>query len=231
MITLFHGSDRLRSREEYLNLLSSVAAEERVVLGGDFSWEKLAILIGQVGLFASIKLLAVSLENKGELQWGKKAEEVLSRFSDSLGLLFWVGEQLQATHPFLGWVKEHGRPFVFVHKDKALPFAFLDAVAARQRREALVILARLLDRGESPLLLLSLLQRQTRHLLAAQSGAKLFSQLHPYVQKKLAGAVRSASTPELLSLAHALFELEAKIKTGKINPTLGLQLLVFEFGQ
>ena len=54
------------------------------------------------------------------------------------------------------------------------------------------------------------------------------SGLHPYLIKKSSQQARKFTLPELKKIYRKLFEVDYKIKTGKIEPQLGLDLLITE---
>ncbi len=114
-------------------------------------------------------------------------------------------------------------------------FEMVDAVAARDRRRALGLLHELLDDGQAPLYLLTMIVRQFRILmqlreLAAQGqgpeGIRARLGLHPFVVEKGLRQVRNFSLAQLDAIYDRLLETDAAIKTGRSDPVLALDLLV-----
>jgi DNA polymerase-3 subunit delta len=119
-------------------------------------------------------------------------------------------------------------------------FDLVDCVARRQTDRALRLLHRLLDDGEPPLYLLTMLARQVRILIQVHElGKQGLSEaemarrlgLHPYVIKKGVSQARSFSMTQL-ELAHQhLVKTDWSIKTGKVEEVLALDTLVVNLTQ
>jgi len=116
-------------------------------------------------------------------------------------------------------------------------FATIDAISGNNKGKALELLHRHLHEGDSPLYLLSMLRNQISNLLivkdlmtkgvpapfiAKESG------LHPFVAKKSLRISYKFTLSQLKEIYRKLFRYEIKIKTGKIDPVLALELLTVE---
>lgn len=88
-------------------------------------------------------------------------------------------------------------------------FKTIRALADRNKKQALALLHRHLERGDNPLYLLSMVNYQFRTLLARRSSY-LFS------------------PGELKSIYHKLLEADLKIKTGQLDPQMALDLFIAE---
>jgi len=105
-------------------------------------------------------------------------------------------------------------------------FKTIDAIALRDKKQALGLLHRHLERGEAPLYLLAMINFQLRNLLTIKSGARLNA--HPYVIKKTIQQARNFSLGELKKIYQKIFKADLDIKTGKIESEAVLDLLVAE---
>lgn len=114
-------------------------------------------------------------------------------------------------------------------------FDLVDAVGHRQTDRALRLLHRLLDDGEAPLYLLTMLARQVRILIQVSElcdqglneqaiAARL--KLHPYVVKKGLAQARNFQMTQLEVAHHRLVETDLSIKTGGTEEILALDTLV-----
>jgi DNA polymerase-3 subunit delta len=114
-------------------------------------------------------------------------------------------------------------------------FNMVDALGQRSAQNAAVYLHRLLDTGDHPLYVLTMIVRQfrlliqTRWLIDQRHTVPDITnrlKLHPYVAQKLySQALRF--TPAQLRVAYALLmEMDLAIKTGKIESATALDLLV-----
>lgn len=114
-------------------------------------------------------------------------------------------------------------------------FKMVDAVAAKQKREALDYYYDLLSLKEPPLKILSLLSRQFRILLETkglvEQGcdsaqiAKVTKQ-PPFAAKKCIGQCKSFSGAKLRAILEESVNLEEMIKTGQMDQQIGVELFI-----
>lgn len=114
-------------------------------------------------------------------------------------------------------------------------FKTIDSLATKNKKQALALLKKHLDKGDNPLYLLSMITYQFRNLLLVKeltdkglmyaSIAKK-SGLHPFVVKKNYFACSKFSFEELKAIYSKIFKIDSEIKTGKIEADIALDLLV-----
>ena len=121
-------------------------------------------------------------------------------------------------------------------------FKTIDAIAAKNKKTALKLIHQHLERGDSPLYLLSMVNFQFRNLLIIKSrdqssndirtgGIKKMAQelnLHPFVIKKSLWQARKFSLEELKRIYRKIFQIDLNIKTGRLDPQIALDLLITE---
>lgn len=109
-------------------------------------------------------------------------------------------------------------------------FKTIDAISAKRKSLALNLIHRHLKKGEDPLYLLAMMNFQFRNLLMAKSSYFHFSKLklHPFVIKKTLWQTKNFSLEELKKIYQTIFQIDLKVKTGKIEPALALDLLIAE---
>lgn len=114
-------------------------------------------------------------------------------------------------------------------------FKTIDALAAKNKTQALMLLHKHLDGGEVPLYLLSMVAFQFKNLLIvkelAQKGLMYASivkksGLHPFVVKKTYFACNQFNLEELKNIYRAIFKIDSDIKVGRIEAETALDLLV-----
>ena len=116
-------------------------------------------------------------------------------------------------------------------------FEMVDALGRRNTQKATVLLHRMLDEGKAPLYLLTMIVRQFRIMIqvkelnalgfnVAESAKQL--RLHEFVVKKSLAQAQNFSFDQLSRIYDSLAESDAAIKTGKMNETLALDLLIAE---
>jgi len=116
-------------------------------------------------------------------------------------------------------------------------FKTIDAIAERKKDKALRFLQGHLEKGDSPLYLISMINYQFRNLLSVKDFIENHmpynlilkkSGLHPFVVKKSYSLCRQFSLPEIKKIYQNIFEIDFEIKTGRISPEAGLELFIAE---
>ena len=110
-------------------------------------------------------------------------------------------------------------------------FKTIDAIALKRKRQALNLLHQHLEKGDSPLYLLTMINYQFRNILAIkdllEKGKPLSrSKLHPFVVKKSYQQAQQFSFSELKKIYRKIFEVDYNIKTGKLEAQAALDLLI-----
>ena len=105
-------------------------------------------------------------------------------------------------------------------------FKTIDAIALRNKKQALELLHKHLEKGDAPLYLLAMINFQLRNLLTIKSGARLSA--HPYVVKKATQQAENFSLDELKKIYQKIFQADLNIKTGKIGAEAALDLFIAE---
>jgi len=116
-------------------------------------------------------------------------------------------------------------------------FRTIDAIAQKNKKQALDLLYKHLEAGDSPLYLLSMVGYQFRNLLIVKDLIEKNkpyniivkkSGLHPFVVKKSYLQSRQFTFPELKKIYQRIFQVDLDVKTGKIEQEMALDLLVAE---
>jgi DNA polymerase III delta subunit len=116
-------------------------------------------------------------------------------------------------------------------------FKTIDAIAQKNKKQALDLLHKHLEKGDSPLYLLSMINYQFRNLLIVKDFIEKHkpyniilkrSGLHPFVVKKSYFQSQQFTLEELKKIYQKIFKVDLDIKTGRIEPETALDLLVVE---
>ncbi len=116
-------------------------------------------------------------------------------------------------------------------------FKTIDALAARDKKQALSFLHKHLEYGGNPFYLLSMISYQFRNLLAIKELVEKKypyatiakkSGLHPFVVKKSYYLCSQFSFEQLKKIYLKIFQADSDIKTGKIEAEAALDLLLSE---
>ncbi|MFC1663558.1 DNA polymerase III subunit delta [Patescibacteria group bacterium] len=116
-------------------------------------------------------------------------------------------------------------------------FKTIDAIASKNKKRAFELLKEHLEKGESPLYLLSMISFQFRNLLIVKnfienqkpySAILRESGLHPFVVKKSYWQAQKFTGEELKKIYQKIFQVDLFIKTGKLKPEDALDSLLIE---
>ena len=116
-------------------------------------------------------------------------------------------------------------------------FKTIEAMAVKNKKQALSLLHKHLEKGDNPLYLLSMINFQFRNLLIIKELIQKNlpynllvkeSKLHPFVVRKTYSQAQKFELEELKKIYEKIFQIDSKIKTGKIEPQLALDLFISE---
>lgn len=114
-------------------------------------------------------------------------------------------------------------------------FKTIDAIASKNKKEALLLIHKHLEKGDNPVYLLSMINFQFRNLLMVKElieeqkpyyAISKMTKLHPFVVKKSYQQAARFSFAELKKIYQKLFEADLAIKTGKIGSETALDLFL-----
>ncbi len=116
-------------------------------------------------------------------------------------------------------------------------FKTIDAIADKNKKLALSLIHKHLEKGDSPLYLFSMINYQFRNLLIVKDLIEKHKPynviikktgLHPFVVKKSYYQCQKFDFQELKKTYQKIFQIDLSIKTGKVEPQLALDLLIAE---
>ncbi|MFA6376734.1 MAG: DNA polymerase III subunit delta [Candidatus Paceibacterota bacterium] len=113
--------------------------------------------------------------------------------------------------------------------DESNIFKTIDAVAARDKKTAIRLVRDHIGKGDHPLYLLAMIASQFRNLLLVKSNGQAGAGhlgIHPYVFSKTVQQARRFSLEDLQNIYRKVFQTDLDIKTGKISPEAGIDLLL-----
>ena len=122
---------------------------------------------------------------------------------------------------------------------EARDFDLTDALAQRNRKQALNILHDLLADGEPPLKLISIITSQVRSLLLVKELAQRGMRspqiastigMPPFIAEKMSRQVGNFSIAQLEASYRQLLAPDAALKRSRMTPEMALDLLVVDFG-
>jgi len=113
-------------------------------------------------------------------------------------------------------------------------FKTIDAIAAKDRKTALALLYKHLEKGDSPFYILTMINFQFRNLLLVKDLEAMslpeittaLKPMHPFVIRKSLWLAEKFTIQELEKIYVKLFQMDLAVKTGKIKPEMALELLI-----
>ena len=116
-------------------------------------------------------------------------------------------------------------------------FKTIDAISLEDKKTALGLMHSHLEKGDSPIYLFSMIELQIKNLIVVKDLSDKGmpfplilsdSNLHPFVARKSYQLSHKFTMERLKKIYWKIFKLEIKIKTGKIESSVALDLLVTE---
>jgi len=114
-------------------------------------------------------------------------------------------------------------------------FKTIDAISEKKKRLALDLIHKHLEKGDSPLYLLKMINFQFRNLLIVKDLLeenmpyyKILSQskLHPFIVKKSYQQAQKFTLQQLKKIYQKIFQADFDIKRGRVEPETALDLLI-----
>jgi len=165
----------------------------------------------------------------------KAADQLAAFIGNNLRLLAQEIEKLLSYVDRARPITEGDVQLLVSDAQEASVFEMVDALGRRDRETASQLLHHRLEKGDHPLLLLSMMARQIRILIQVkelrQSGLNRRAiarqlKLHPFVVQKALAQERNFSMEQLESIHRRLLEADVAIKTGQMEPILALDMLI-----
>ena len=232
--------DFLEQAEEILTSKSLVIfLEQRPILKND-NLLKFFEKNGNVFQFnpLSIQKIKEYIKNRLKEQDIKINETVLSKLTSYLGNDLWrVSSELSKIISFCASkkiVESKDIELLIKPTIESAIFQTLEAIASQNKGLAIFLIHQHIANGDSPFYLLSMINYQFRNLLLIkeQEGKDYYQivrelkPLSPFVIKKNLSLVKKFSKERLEKIYFKIFKIDIAIKMGKINPGLGLDLLI-----
>lgn len=119
-------------------------------------------------------------------------------------------------------------------------FETIESISKKNKRRALELLLRHLEKGENEMKLLTMIIYQFRNIIMIKSlieekkrQTSTYYQfknigIHPFVIRKTIPIAKNFTMGELKNIYQKLLELDFGIKTGKIEPKIGIEMFVME---
>ncbi len=195
---------------------------------------------GKIYKFDFLKLAELKNWTKEEIisQGGKISVSTLTFLVNSTGSDLWrLSTEIKKLVAYKGKseiIEKKDVELLVRPKIETAIFKTIDAIATKNKKIALTLLYSHLEKGDSPLYLLSMIIYQFRNLLLVKDseGKSLeemtlfLKPMHPFVVRKSLWLSKKFTKQELEKIYVKLFQIDLSIKTGKIKPELALELLI-----
>jgi DNA polymerase III subunit delta len=187
------------------------------------------------------------LEDRELSGWIKKEFEKYKTQSDAKAideLVLYVGNNMWQLENEIIKLSSYSKNSVVTEKEVRLLvkpkiendiFATIECLAQKNKEKALYLIHKHLEKGDSPLYILTMINFQLRNLLEIKDLMErkvLYcdmagkSRLHPFVVRKTYAQAQKFSLPQLKKIYQKIFQADLSIKTGKIEPETALDLLI-----
>lgn len=231
MIYLIGGKDKISSRKSLLDFKKKYSPDaiQTIVLDKTFDGS-LGTAFSSQPLFGGTPLVVLELTTDWKKHEGALVESLAKVMDSRLDALLWVDGALPKNSKLYKTVTELGGQVVFFEEPESKEiWVLLDALAAKNRSQALSELQKLLQNGESAIGIVVMITYLTRNLLSARYKNEYFQGLSPWQQKKLADSSKNFSEKELLDIYSYLLSVDMALKTSSLSEDLLLSNLVISY--
>lgn len=201
-----------------------ILVEENEVLGkiiDDFDKVNKFDLLNGLKLKDWIKKKVVLLESEIE-------EEAINKIVEYIGGDLWqINNELMKLSSYSKKITSDDVFKMVRPKNEINIFDTLDAVAQKNKKKAISLLRIHVDKGDSPVFLLSMIASQIRNIISVKNGA-VVKQMNPFVYRKSVSQAKNFTMEDLKRIYSRILELDFEIKMGKINPDISLDVLISE---
>lgn len=224
-MVIIHGEDKVSSYKRLMEL--SEGYKSRGVELVTFDPQDLDITTLRQELSSGLFGLSKCFIIKNLLSSAKsKAKDKIIDFLKSVtdqDLIIYESKSVSATNL---------KPFTKVKTEafeiSPIIFKFVDCLRPRNIRQILLGWKKLIEGGNEPEYVFSMVVRQIRLLIQAKSGAS-YLKMAPYPKKLVTAQAEHFTLDELILLHSALYEIDKKIKTG--GSPVGMDQLLPNFFQ
>jgi len=219
-IILFYENNKIPEKDKFFNFLKNKAKTQKFDL---LEGEKLK-------RWARDEFLKLKTKVK---------PEVIDKLIEFVGNDLWLLSN--EIKKLVSYRKKEGKIYVkdietlLNPKIETAIFKTIDAISQKDKKQALLLIHQHLEKGDSPLYLLSMINFQFKNLLIVKDLIEKrkpyyfilrTSGLHPFVVKKSYQQAGKFTFPELKKIYQKIFQVDFGIKMGKITPETALDLLI-----
>ncbi len=239
-------------KNELLKKIKKLADSDNVILfceEGKTLKDKFFNSLKKHGEWQEFKLLEKpKLKNWVKKEFNKQLADIepgaLDLLVDYVGNDLWqMANEIKKLANYKQKIEVENVRFLVKPKIETDIFKTIDAIASKNKKLALELINKHLEKGDSPLYLLTMITFQFRNLLLVKSFIPENSfdmdyastrtltdklKLHPYVVKKSVFQARKFTFLELKKIYRKIFQVDLDIKTGKLDPEAALELFIAE---
>jgi len=231
-------------------LSNSKLKEELLEKGEDFvSSDNVLLLVEQAKMLKKDKFLSF-IEKNGKVQefepltglklknWIKKLIEKQGGIIEDAGtekLIEYVGSDLWRMENEILKLVNYSKNITKNNIDLLVTpnyeiniFDTVDAIAVKDKKKAINLIKRHIEKGESAIYILAMIASQIRNILSVKSGGVGQLGMHPFVFRKTTYQAKNFDLKELKDMYARITQLDAEIKIGKIDQVIALDVLISE---
>lgn len=243
VVTIKNSIKELRKEKKSLDLFKKLNKEEKTIVV--FIEDKPVNKKDSIDRFVNKKYSASPLKNSDLINWAQaktKENNTEISFIDLQKLINYTGNDLWLLSNEIKKLslycknrKINSNDIDLLVKSKIETdiFKAIEMTAKKQKRETFKTMYSHIEKGDAPLYLLSMINFQFRNLLLVKKSQQKSIHpkeldMHPYVFQKTLNVSSFFSLTELEKYYEEILRTEIKIKTGEIDPVVGLDLLLLK---
>lgn len=106
-------------------------------------------------------------------------------------------------------------------------FETLDAISFKNKKKAIDLLRKHIEKGDAPIFILAMIASQIRNIISVKNG-EIIKQMNPFVYRKSSSQAKKFTMEDLKRIYNRIVELDFEIKVGKIDANISLDVLISE---
>lgn len=220
MIYILHGNNLSSARSFIVNLhnKAETISSKKELLIEDTSPEELSSLTSSIDMFGGSPLIILDITSYGRKDLNPYVEVLEKVPHDKALVIVLSGKKLRKSNVFIKNSKKlDARVREFSQKDLSDVFGLIDNVFGGNRRASYKELRKLILMEKNEFYIFTMLVYGLRNISYVVFDSSAYKSMNLYVKSKVAKQARSFSKKDVCNLYSDFYDLDLKVKTGKID--------------
>ncbi len=218
MIYIFHGENLSLSRDQILKIQKTANFESKTdILIEDTTPQQLSDAISSFDFFGNPPFVILDISNAGRSNVDDFIN-VLKKAPKESVIAILSSKELSNANKFIKTASELGAKILFSRKVSEFNiFNFIDNVFSGKRDISYKDLAVLINNGQDPIYILTMLEYALRNIAYIKFNSPLVGKMNPFTRVKAANQARLFSEESIRDLYKFFYHIDLDSKIGEIS--------------